>query len=172
MASEFIEDLVGKQASDLFVSFVDREIETMEIFLRSKASRTAMTLEEYVESRRSQGASKESIKADLLKDLNEGGRMFGEFRNSIRATTNGISNRLRDDALFASVGVDAPYRWVAVLVNTCSDCLDRHGQVKSWGEWEAEGLPRTGQTVCKENCHCALIPAEATDVEPIMRGKK
>lgn len=165
------EDLAGKQTNELFVSFVDREITAMEIFLTAKAQRTAITLQEYVDARLAMGATKDAIRADLFNDLENGGRIFGEFRNAIKATTNGITNRLRDDAVFSAVGVDSDYRWVAVLVNTCPDCLDRHGRVQSWAEWEGEGLPRTGQTVCKENCRCVLLPAETTALEPIMRGK-
>lgn len=157
---------------DLFREFVDREIAAMEIFLGSKAAKTAITLEEYIQTRILLGASEESIEAELLKDLEEGGRIFGEFRNSIKATSNGVINRTRDNAIFADQGVDAPYRWVAVLINTCPDCLERHNRVQSWIEWEKEGLPRTGQTRCRENCKCMLLPAESTEVEPIMREKK
>lgn len=156
----------------LFNEFAEREGETMEIFLISKMQRTRITLEEYVQVRRLQGTSKEIIEKELLEDLEEGGRIFGEFRNAIRATANGIINRSRDNAVFSSVGVDQKYRWVAVLVNTCPDCLERHGKVMAWEEWEDEGLPRTGQTVCRENCRCVLLPAETTAIEPIKREKR
>jgi hypothetical protein len=170
MSDDFADDLAGQQASDLFSSFVDKEMQTVDIFLTSKATRTAIAIEEYVHTRLIQGADREVIRADLLRDLEEGGRIFGEFRNSIRATSNGIINRLRDNAVFSTAGVEQKYRWVAVLVNTCPDCLDRHGKVKAWSEWEADGLPRTGQTVCKENCRCVLLPSATTALEPIMRG--
>lgn len=152
--------------------FINKEILTMNIFLKAKAKRTATTLEEYIQVRLAQGASKQAIEDALLKDLEEGGRIFGEFRNAIRATSNGVMNRFRDNAIFSEIGTDTKYRWVAILVNTCPDCLERHNQIKSWPEWEAEGLPRTGQTVCKENCKCVLLPAENTETEPIRRNKK
>lgn len=157
---------------ELFNEFIDRQIKAMEIFLVSKASKTALTLDEYIQTRILLGASEENIIADLEKDLAEGGRIFGEFRNAIKATSNGIINRSRDSAIYSEIGVDTPYRWVAVLVNTCPDCLERHNQVKTWDEWEAEGLPRTGATVCKENCKCVLLPAQNTKVDPIQRSKK
>jgi len=147
----------------------NRELDTLEIFLTAKAQRTAITLEEYIQSRVIQGATKEAIKADLLADLEGGGRIFGEFRNAVRATSNGTVNRFRDTAIFQELGTEQNYRWAAVLVKTCPDCMDRHGKVKKWDEWEADGLPRTGQTVCKENCRCMLIPEEFTVLEPIMR---
>lgn len=154
------------------VKLLVRELATMDIFLRAKASRTSTTLEEYIQARLLQGATKESIREDLLTDLDEGGRIFGEFRNAIRATANGTINRTRDNAIFSEIGTKTKYRWVAILINTCPDCLDRHGQVKSWEKWEDEGLPRTGQTVCKENCKCVLLPEANIEIEPVMRSKK
>lgn len=160
------------QRNNIFKDFLAREIQTMEIFLTAKAAKTAISIEEYIQTRSVQGANLETLQDDLLRDLAEGGRIFGEFRNAIRATANGVVNRTRDNAIFSSVGIATNYRWVAVLVNTCPDCLDRHNQVKSWDEWEAEGLPRTGQTLCKENCKCVLLEADNTETEPIRRVKR
>jgi hypothetical protein len=150
----------------------DREIDTMTLFLGSKAVQAATTLEEYINVRLLQGVGIETIKAELIKDLMEGGRIFGSFRSAIRATANGVSNRMRDVAEFSEIGLIEKYRWSAVLIKTCPDCLERHGQVKTWEEWEAEGMPRTGHTVCKEFCRCVLLPADTTVLEPITRGNK
>jgi len=157
---------------ELFKQFINREITAMEIFLSSKASKAAITLEEYIQTRLVLGASEETIEADLIKDLEEGGRIFGEFRSSVRATANGIINRTRDSAVFSEIGIDTQYRWVAVLVNTCPDCIERHNRVQTWDKWEEEGLPRTGQTVCKENCRCVLLPKDTLEIEPIRREKR
>ncbi|RLC34040.1 hypothetical protein DRH14_03810 [Candidatus Shapirobacteria bacterium] len=158
--------------NEAFEGLLDREIETMRILLLAKSSRTAITLEEYVKVRTLQGTGLDVIKQDLLTDLREGGRIFGEFRNSVKATAAGSINRLRDDAEFSEIGVDLKYRWSAVLVNTCSDCLERHGTVAEWDEWEVIGLPRSGSTVCRENCKCVLLPEESTELAPIRRVKK
>jgi hypothetical protein len=163
-------DNQDKQKQQIFNDFFQKEMDTLEIFLVSKASKTAITLQEYIQTRLKQGADPNVIEADLVKDLDEGGRIFGEFRNAIKATTKGTVARTRDNIIFADLGIDTPYRWVAVLINTCPDCLDRHNMVKTWPEWELEGLPRTGATVCKENCQCLLLPAIDTEIAPIMRG--
>lgn len=155
---------------DALNEFINRELETMDIFLLAKARRSYITLQAYIESRLAQGATREAIREALLTDLRDGGPIFAEFRNAIRATSNGVINRLRDGASYSDWGVDTQYRWAAVLVNTCPDCLERHGESKTWDEWEAEGLPRTGATVCKENCKCMLIPASDTVLEPIRRN--
>ena len=42
---------------------------------------------------------------------------------------------------------------------------------KNYSEWEADGLPRTGVTVCKENCKCMLLPSGTAILDPIQRKK-
>ncbi len=154
---------------NLFKELESRELESLDIFLAAKAGKMAITLDEYLQTRLLNGASREALLNDLLDDLENGGRIFGEFRRSIRATANGTIHRFRDIGQFSEEGVDQKYRWAAVLVNTCPDCIDRHGTLKSWEEWEADGLPRTGMTVCKENCRCVLIPEDSIDLQPVLR---
>lgn len=155
----------------LFNAAMDRELEVLEIYLYGKSMRTAITLEEYIGVRLTSGASKAIIKKELLLDLETGGRIFGEFRSGIQATAKGNLHRMRDASQVSDIGVENPYRWVAVLKNTCPDCLQRHNNVATWDQWETQGLPRTGATVCRENCKCVLLPAETTETEPIKRGK-
>lgn len=152
--------------------FVRKEITTMSIFLAAKAERTAVTIEEYIQASLAQGIDPDTLEQNLLNDLENGGRIFGEFRNAVRATANGVIGRSRSIGLFDVSGTEQKYRWVAVLINTCPDCLDRHGKILTWDEWESEGLPQTGQTVCKEYCQCVLIPADGTEVNPIRRNKR
>ncbi len=144
----------------------------MRIFLNSKAARAAITIEEFIDTALLQGASEKEVETVLLKDLEEGGRMFGEFRASIKATANGVINRLRDTAQFSEDFGVKKYRWVAVLVNTCPDCVERHGEVETMEGWEERGLPRAGFTVCKENCKCILLDADTAILEPVKRGQR
>ena len=157
---------------ETFEEMMDREFNTLEIMLYGKGAWLAVTLDEFVGAARNQGMTKEAIRATLLEDLESGGRIFGEFRRSMKATAKGAVYRVRDNAEFASFGVITSYRWIAVLINTCPDCLARHGQVREWEEWEGAGLPRSGQTVCGSNCKCVLLPEETTEIEPIKREKK
>ena len=149
---------------------IQRELDTLDILLMAKVNRTAITLDEYVQFRLTQGATLGAVRSELLKDLSEGGRIFGEFKRALQPTFTGSINRFRDAGALAEMGIFKKYRWVAVLINTCPDCLDRHGRTQAWAEWEEEGLPRSGATVCRENCKCVLLPAEATALEPIYRG--
>ena len=151
---------------------IDIDIASMEVVLRAKAAKTSINIQEFINLALLNGSSREAIRKELLRDLADGGRIFGDFRNSIKATSNGVINRLRDSGQFGELGEEGKYRWVAVLVNTCPDCLERHGEVKTFLEWEEFGLPRTGHTVCKENCKCMLLPADVAALEPIQRARK
>jgi hypothetical protein len=148
---------------------INKELVTLDIVLAAKVARSAITLQEYVQLRQAQGATLDIIRADLLTDLEEGGRIFGEFRNAMQPTFAGSINRFRDVGIFGELGTKVEYRWCAVLVNTCVDCLDRHKQVHPLDYWEEEGLPRSGATVCGQNCKCVLLPVDATETEPIYR---
>lgn len=156
---------------NLFQEFINREIQTMDIYLISKVERTAVSIEEYFRTRIVQGIPVETIRQELRNDFLNNGRIFGEFRNAVKATARGNMLRLRDIGQFSESGIEQKYRWVAILVNTCPDCIDRHNKIMSWSEWEAEGLPRTGHTVCKDNCKCALLPEDTTEIEPIRRNR-
>src|SRR3990167_8449803 len=150
---------------------LDKELATLNISLSGKVGRTALTLTEYIQLRQIQGSTLTSIRADLLIDLSEGGRIFGEFVNALKPTFAGSIHRFRDVGALAEMGIETKYRWVAVLVNTCPDCSDRHNKIKLWSDWEEDGLPRTGATVCKEDCKCVLIPEEAIEISPVMMAK-
>ena len=156
----------------LYDEQIRRELDAMVIFLTTKAARTALTLDEFIQARLIEGSTIAEIRRQLLDDLYNNGRMFSEFRRAIKATASGSINRVRDAGYFSEFEVTKTYRWSAVLVRTCPDCLERHGQVKEWEEWEAVGLPRTGSTVCRENCHCVLIPEKFSELQPIKREKK
>lgn len=159
---------------ELISEFERRELETIEIALTAKIGRTAITIDEFIQIQLKQGNSLQSIKALLLDDLVNNGRMFSEFRRAVKATAKGSVNRIRDSYLYSEHGVDRNYRWVAVLVNTCPDCLANHGKSMTWDEWEGSsfGLPRSGGTICRENCRCMLIISESVEIQPLIRRSR
>ena len=146
------------------------QMRSMEISLSASVTRTSTSVKELVQKLRLSGMDDAAIKSNLNKDLLEGGRIFGEFRRAVQASTEGTIGKISTDAYLAEFGVDIQYTWIAALVNTCEDCLPRHGEVKSFDQWEAEGLPRTGWSVCRENCQCVLIPQEIAAERNELRG--
>ena len=123
---------------DIFVTRIEREIALL----------------------RNAGISEAAIVNILGNDLAAGGRIFGEFRNTVKrgiVSATMHASRLGQDRVY---GDSVAMQWVSVgSPRICVDCEDRIGLIKSWDEWEALGLPASGFSVCKEFCYCQLIPA-------------
>tara|TARA_Y100000296_G_scaffold73251_1_gene90529 strand:- start:1004 stop:1495 length:492 start_codon:yes stop_codon:yes gene_type:complete len=110
---------------------------------------------------RNAGVSEAAILDILGNDLATNGRIFGEFRNTLKrgiVSATMHASRMGADRVY---GDSLMMQWVSVgTPRICVDCEPRIGQVKTWDEWEAIGLPASGFSVCKEFCYCQLIPAE------------
>lgn len=52
------------------------------------------------------------------------------------------------------------FLWFAIGSNSCRTCQKRHGRIKTLAEWKRLGLPGSGNTDCRRNCRCTLIPQE------------
>ena len=113
-----------------------------------------------IERLRRNGASEQSIIRTLDSDLATKGRVFGELRNSIKRGVIGAINQ----AFRRSGDMGRKLKWVAISKNICPDCKVRAGEVDTWENWEARGMPGSGFSVCKEFCYCQLVP-EDLDVE-------
>lgn len=56
------------------------------------------------------------------------------------------------------------YTWIAVNgADACPDCKARHGKSYSRAEWQRQGMPGEGATVCGSSCMCQLVPKEYTE---------
>ena len=110
---------------------------------------------------RNAGISEATIVNILGNDLATGGRIFGEFRNTIKrgiVSATMHASRVGQDRIY---GDSVAMQWVSVgSPKICIDCEDRIGLIRSWEEWEALGLPASGFSICKEFCYCQLIPVE------------
>lgn len=119
----------------------------------------ATRLESQISQLRNAGIGDRAIIDSLRGDFDSNGRIFGEYRNSVkRGIVSGImrASRSGQDRVF---GDSVKYRWVSVgSKKICSDCESRIGQVESWEVWETLGLPATGFSRCREFCYCQLMP--------------
>ena len=110
---------------------------------------------------RNAGISESAIINILGNDFAANGRIFGEFRNTIkRGIVSSVmqASRIGQDRVH---GDRMMFQWVSVgTPKICGDCTARIGQVRSWEEWESLGLPASGFSVCKEFCYCQLVPEE------------
>ena len=120
-------------------------------------------LEREIALLRNAGVADAAILDILGNDLATNGRIFGEFRNTIkRGIVSAImqASRIGQDRVY---GDSVMMRWVSVgTPRICPDCEIRIGDIKSWAEWESLGLPASGFSVCKEFCYCQLIPEDVS----------
>ncbi len=100
------------------------------------------------------------------------GRIDGDRELSAIAKRNGVSRAVFDalnsadpeEAENAEIELadNIPEMWVAMLVNTCAQCLPLHGVIKTRQEWRELGLQ---PGLLHNNCKCRLVP------EPVARDR-
>ena len=97
-----------------------------------------------------------------LTDLNIAGDsiLFNTYKNAMkRVVQNGVRGaanaQIFDRYLDTKIKL---FRWVTVSGDPCPQCLSRQGQLLTLRGWEAAGFPKSGFSVCGDNCRCILIP--------------
>jgi len=59
--------------------------------------------------------------------------------------------------VWSSLDENTLYEWVWTPgAAHCEGCRERNGQIKTFDEWDALGLPGSGSTDCQDNCLCDL----------------
>ena len=118
-------------------------------------------LEREIALLRNAGITDAAILDILGNDLATNGRIFGEFRNTIKrgiVSATMQASRIGADRVY---GDSMMFRWVSVgTPRICPDCEERIGEIRSWEEWEALGFPASGFSVCKEFCYCQIVPED------------
>ena len=119
---------------------------------------------------RATGIGDAEISRLLATDLQSNGRIFGYLRNSI---IRGIVLGNNQFSRMGQVGVYGDsinlFRWVTVQGHRiCDDCIQRSGEVDTFENWEARGLPGTGWSVCQGNCYCILVPEDVESSDTVI----
>ncbi len=112
------------------------------------------------------GMSKGAIKETLIRDLREGGQIFGDFRKQFKSNIKwGIEETARKEFEKGLDKVNGMWEWLAISDDkVCDDCMERNTMSPMlWPEWETIGLPGGGSTICGANCRCRMVIAESFD---------
>ena len=143
---------------------------TVSVYARKVTNILSANLDDiglFIDGLAASGATETQILDRLIYDLDNNGPLFRQMLGGLNDTYN--SSLHQANTLFqatdeaAELGVTwAEYNqqeltWQAMLINTCPDCLVRHGQTMTRSEWAIEGFPGSGQTVCGANCMCVLL---------------
>ena len=146
---------------------------TLEIKISASVSKTALTLEEFIQVGRLNGMSDAQLYRQIIDDISRDGRLFGAFRNQLRGNMKyGIESmaNIGMTQTFSSEGYDV-WRWVAVGNNVCPDCAERHGLEGDEDFFNTIGLPKSGFSVCGENCECKFEVKQNTKTPNPIRKK-
>jgi hypothetical protein len=134
---------------------------------------TATEITLYVENLLALGATEETIQILLMRDLSEGGQLFGAMRNRMKNNTRdaiGMAGRTASFKYYESKGVKE-YKWITVNgSNACPDCKDRSGRRGTMDYFLAIGEPQSGWSVCSTHCQCQLEHVGYDGNENINRG--
>ena len=120
----------------------------------------ATNLEQTITQLTANGVNYENILSTLNSDQVAGGRIFGQLRNDVKgnlAMATSHAGRLGQYSDYTSKDL---FNWVTVAGHRiCGDCDGMSGQINTYSDWEAEGLPGSGWSVCKGYCYCVLDPS-------------
>jgi hypothetical protein len=58
---------------------------------------------------------------------------------------------------------DEKWEWITISAKPCPDCEIRAGVVLTYDEWNDQGLPGDGRTICRSSCMCKLMPVSVAD---------
>ena len=135
----------------------------MELRIRRSIERTLAELNFWVLSMQDMGMADDAIKGLIKADIAVGGRLSGEFKNAIKndvaygvnaVMTASMMEVYKDSGVEKLMWVTEP--GLSKSGQSCPDCASREGQILDMEGWEIAGLPQSGFSVCRENCHCRL----------------
>ena len=138
---------------------------------------TSLTIKEAIMNMQLAGMSKDAIRLTLLADLEEGGILFGTFRNKLKNTVKNaveLSSNESANKQFVKAGVKL-FQWVSVGDGkVCPDCEGRHGLEGTSEYFDTIGREASGFSVCQQNCRCKILPIGYKDEnldKPLVKQK-
>jgi hypothetical protein len=153
---------------------IEESLERLAELLSTKKEAWSATVSEFVTTRRAGGMSDEAIFRALREDLDNDGPIFTSLRSRVEqafaSSLEELGNEVQKtewEIEFGDKLDEQDWMWVATLENSCPDCVENHGEVKTLKEWEEEGVPNIAPTICtlRSVCRCSLVPMEAMSAE-------
>ena len=141
------------------------DLERVEIIIGAQAESIINRLLDEVKTRLTMmieggGMTEAAAIAVLEEDLRTGGRTFGAYKNGMRNIVANAARGATNEAIidrYRETGIEL-FRWVTVSGNPCPQCDDRQGEVETLKFWQDAGFPKSGFSVCQDNCKCVILP--------------
>ena len=145
-------DLLPSEVEDMLMGVIDSMAFNVQNFTTS--------LNQSITQLTANGVSTEVISGTLNQDYKNNGRIFGKLKNDVKGNlAMGASNSGRMGQYDDYTSKDL-FAWVTVAGHRiCGDCDGMSGQINTYADWEAEGLPGSGWSVCQGYCYCVLDPS-------------
>lgn len=152
---------------NLFAQFAEMALQRLLLRLRVDAEEMGNRLGSAVKKLAAGSMTREGIEDWLARDWTEGGPIFGGLRNAVVNSVSGGVSMLQQAGFREQFPDAVDWTWISIEDDRrCDDCAGRHGQTKTWAEWEAAGLPGVGATRCGYRCRCELVPKEEVGKDP------
>lgn len=151
----------------------DTDIEKMTIIFDIAGESIGQRFESRILQLQANGMSEKAIIELIITDFESDGSIFNSILNQFKSTVESeVEGIIQDKHIESKKGL---FTWLTTSGNPCVECNPRHGQEKTYKEWENEGLPGSGFSRCGHYCMCVLMNSEfvpkdfgeAVEVPPI-----
>lgn len=157
--------MVVEKKHGLTIRFdVDAVYAQVDTMLQQAVDLTVTRVSAEAERLRTLGMSNGAIRTKLYADAEAGTGIFAGLDNAVGRVASDAVNMANQAAYYETVTEDAQeqYDWVKDPgADSCDTCIERDTwPARTFEEWQEEGLPGSGVTICQHNCRCSLVPVD------------
>jgi len=141
------------------------DIESLELIIGAQMDKAVADFKTSIKTRmitlQASGMSRDAAIATLTAEQGAGASIaVNTYKNAMKNLTQnavrGASNA-QMMSRYEQTNVEL-FRWVTVSGNPCPQCLSRQGELLTLRGWQEAGFPKSGFSVCDDNCKCILVP--------------
>jgi hypothetical protein len=126
--------------------------------LQKKRQAMLDEIDSNIKTSRLLGMSDEQIYNNLISDFENEIGIFQKFQGAIEGEMDTLVNQTTQVSKVIDNPIDQKCEWVLdpTVEKHCDTCLEREGQIKTFLEWNEEGIPGSDATECGGYCMCSL----------------
>ena len=141
------------------------EVDRLEIIISAQMDKAIIDFKTSIKTRmvtlQASGMSRDAAIATLTAAQGAGASIAvntykNAMKNIVQNAVRGASNA-QMVSRYTQTNVKL-FRWITVSGDPCPQCLSRQGQVLTLRGWQEAGFPKSGFSVCDDNCKCILVP--------------
>ena len=142
------------------------DLAALEIIISAQMNKAIKDFNNEIQTRlitmQAAGMSRDAAITALTASVGEGSSIAANtyknaMKNLVKNAIRGAANaQMVDRYLQTKIKL---FRWVTVSGDPCPQCLSRQGKLLTMRGWQAAGFPKSGFSVCDDNCKCIIVPA-------------